>query len=332
MIDEREIIVRQFSERGKKHCRTDTLCQDACGYCTSPDGFTVMAVADGVGSSLKSDEASKVAVKSICDFWEDYASPFVDESSMQCALRTALNYALAQVQSLRTAQTPPFAFETTLEVAVVTRDGQLFFAHAGDGAIWGITADGKVYLQTERLRDSESGHVFCLGSGVSHWIFGAARQTVQRAMIVTDGVNDVLLNKWCRQKELVGSLASKKLMSFTGEEAFRKTKTYYERLFHSQTGHPFAEIDDDITVSVAFIKSRTSSPSAKDSEDDNDVKNSGDVRNDGATGNKRASKTIVLKDQDDNPPSAGANTDADAAQWVKHKIYSLQKKGRKKDA
>lgn len=248
MSDERGLDVRQFSLRGKRHMKTGLPCQDACETCVTPDGFTVMAVADGVGSSAQSDQASKIAVHAVCDFFKEYASPFADEEDMRCALYASMSYALAQVEQEKAKQDIPFSFETTLEIAVLAEDGRLFYAHAGDGGIWAVTGELGVYLQTERMRDPEGGRVICLGGGASNWVFGAAKQRAAFALIVTDGVNDVLLSEWGRQKALVLRLLDgQREAEAHGESAAEG----WRRAIESKTGTVFQAVKDDITVSVA---------------------------------------------------------------------------------
>lgn len=172
--------------QGQKHKRTQMPCQDACGYCVTPDGWLVLSVADGVSASPLSEEAAQAAVEAVKDFFQAFAAVPLAAESMHTVLQAAMNYALARTEDVRTRE--PGAGETTLELAVLTPDERLFLQYVGDGGIYVQTRDETWLSLAEKMRDGEDS-VAVLSDGPQKWRFThRSLKKVTALLMTTDGV------------------------------------------------------------------------------------------------------------------------------------------------
>lgn len=180
--------------RGKSHIRAGKNNQDA--YCIMPlnDNMWICAVADGVGSCKHAEDASSIAVETICHFiYENFP---IDHSpiSVKSMLRTAFNKALKEIYKEAEKNQDSIMTEHQTTLMVVIYDGQRgYFAHVGDGGIFGLTKDGTFTPLTTR-QQTPDGYVVPLSAGYQFWEISEFTEDYASIIMATDGVADKLRN------------------------------------------------------------------------------------------------------------------------------------------
>ena len=180
------------SVAGSSHERAGQLGQDASGFRRTHNGI-LLAVSDGAGSASHSGVGSRRAVAAALDClyrcrWHPAA----------WAIRCAMAEARRQVIRLAQSQDrSPRQYAATLALAVV-RDGRLYAAQTGDGAVsWGDAAGNyqiaitpqrgeyanATYFITDRNWRPPEVTVIAAGNGVS------------RLMLTTDGMLDLIMTR-----------------------------------------------------------------------------------------------------------------------------------------
>jgi hypothetical protein len=122
------------SVQGTSHQANDVPCQDAHAYRVLPRGELVIAVADGAGSSERSEEGSRVAVRqAVASLAAAIEGRFVwSQSSLQEAMEEAFRQTRAALDELATREEMELrAFAATLTCAVAT-DDRLIVGQIGD--------------------------------------------------------------------------------------------------------------------------------------------------------------------------------------------------------
>ncbi|MEZ4678236.1 MAG: PP2C family serine/threonine-protein phosphatase [Caldilineaceae bacterium] len=118
----------------------ETICQDACQIIELPTGELVIAVADGAGSALQSQQGARVAVQTSVDFLRK-AIPLRTLTSPQEWQELIVKYTMVKARLVEYAlnnKTTPKEFATTLMVVVLT-DKWVASGMVGDGAIVALT-------------------------------------------------------------------------------------------------------------------------------------------------------------------------------------------------
>jgi hypothetical protein len=118
-------------------------CQDACAFCTLPSGLSVIAVADGLGSAVKSEIGAKLTVDAA-------VALAIDEFGKPKHLIPPLGeIARASVHSARKALEQKAAEEqwslsdlACTVIVVAVHEDQLAIGHIGDGAVVAQASDG----------------------------------------------------------------------------------------------------------------------------------------------------------------------------------------------
>lgn len=128
---------------GPLHVQMGLPCQDACAFCTLPSGFSVIAVADGLGSAVKCEIGAKLAVDAAVALAMDQFG------KTELPLPPLGEIARASVHSARKALEQKAAEEHRLlrdlactVIVVALHDGQLGIGHIGDGAVVAQARDG----------------------------------------------------------------------------------------------------------------------------------------------------------------------------------------------
>ncbi len=231
------VAVRACSFTGRRHAEKKKPCQDAYASGTSREGWTVVAVADGVSGSPFSELASQAAVKAAAEFWTVFHTAFPGENAWRSALYTGMNYALQKTDQLRAEHPMPYALETTLTVVLINPGKELLYSSVGDGGVYLRTKNGNIVSLGDPMRD-EDGSVYTLSSGPGHWSFGRRGLTdVEAVLVVTDGISDTI-----RETGKDFSLAKRFIVSAESDPE------YGEICGKVLSGAEFREMDDDATV------------------------------------------------------------------------------------
>lgn len=123
------------SVRGTSHDEVGLPCQDAHRFYQLPNGHLIIAVADGVGSALRSDEGAKIA----CDVAVDHVSLYLKDTcslpddEIEEILRSAYQSAFNSIQQKAEKERVHIhKYATTLTIAVITNE-LVVGAMVGDG-------------------------------------------------------------------------------------------------------------------------------------------------------------------------------------------------------
>ena len=179
-----------ISQIGSSHLSRNIVCQDAHCIKRAAFGWTVGAIADGVGSSKHSDIASSIAVTTVTDFCCKRITADTKISEIEDILREA--YLLAQESIEERAETDGNSiteYDTTLS-SVVYNGEQVVYAHSGDGGIVGLAVDGKYVKITNPQKAADGICVIPLRAGKDFWEIGHCKEKFVSILMATDGVYD----------------------------------------------------------------------------------------------------------------------------------------------
>lgn len=179
-----------FTERGIAHIKHNIICQDAHAIRVINDNVCIAAVADGLGSELYSDIASKLAVEVVTKVCEENINENQSEDEVIQIIKNAFSMALEKIR-LRAVEDKRDInqYDTTLSVAILMSNN-LFFGQSGDSGIIAIGKDGIFYNVTQQQRDSE-GRVFPLCFGEEYWVFGKFDKSIVGVLLATDGMYEL---------------------------------------------------------------------------------------------------------------------------------------------
>lgn len=186
------IVHYGFSLTGKSHTARGIPCQDAHRICELDNGWTIAAVADGVGSARNSQVGARIAVDTVIEFCREYMPWDYSQICIKSMMRTAYNYAYKQI--LREAEQsgePVESYDTTLSMVIY--DGhRILYGHSGDGAVIGLTAFGDYVEITRPQKGPDNVSVIPLRSGYTQWVIDSYDEDLAAVLLMTDGMRDAL--------------------------------------------------------------------------------------------------------------------------------------------
>lgn len=178
------------TRQGTYHIEKDLVCQDAHFCKILGDSFAIASVADGLGSELYSDIASKIAAETSVLFCEERITMQTPDEEIESIIKKSFAVALEKIQETATAAGhDDDQYDTTLALGVY-RKGTLYFGNAGDSGIVVLKKDGTYAPVTAQQRD-ENGCVFPLCFGEEKWVFGK-QEDVASVLLATDGMYETL--------------------------------------------------------------------------------------------------------------------------------------------
>ena len=167
------------------------ICQDASGCRILENGMLVAVAADGLGSSLHSDIASKAAVNTVMTYVSENLPPAWYEEEVIRVLREAFGKALDEIGKCASENGDDVSeYDTTL-TAVIYNSRNIIYAHVGDGGVIALSPDGKYDILTHAQKGDEFNVTTPLRAGESKWTFGRSEKDVCAFAIMTDGLFDV---------------------------------------------------------------------------------------------------------------------------------------------
>ena len=187
-----------FSLVGKDHLYTGTPCQDYSDIIYLQNGWTIAAVADGVGSALRSDEGSKIAVTSALSFCSENFPTSIDAKNILAMLLLSFHRAFGKIRIHAENELADLEdFDTTLTVVCFYK-GMLFYGHCGDGGIFVVNRFGEASEVTIPQKGDDPSSVIPLRFGPEHWVFDQHSENVPVVLLATDGVRDrIASNNFC---------------------------------------------------------------------------------------------------------------------------------------
>ena len=173
---------------GKSHLSRSIDCQDANKYRELEGGWVVAAVADGVGSASNAKKGAEIAVDVAVDFVAENMPLSFRENGIKRAIYLAFNAALKTIMIQADQEGYPLeSYDTTLSL-VVFNGVKLYYGHAGDGGIFGLTVYGEYIEITKPNVGKDGTSVIPLRFGEDTWIIDAFRENLTSVLLVTDGV------------------------------------------------------------------------------------------------------------------------------------------------
>ena len=242
------MITYKCNIAGPYHIDRGIPCQDSFSVITN-ERFSVLAVADGLGSELYSDIGASVAAHAAVNYVAEHFESDMQYEEIQKSMKDAYVYAYRTVlERAKNDGNDPDEYDTTLCLAVY--DGKhLFFAQSGDSGLVALLEDGNYLRVTSQQRDEE-GRVFPLCCGPEKWEFGYIDSPVSSFMLMTDGVLEQICPKLLRNNktDINIPLARKFLDRFdcTHEDVPALEKAVCDYL----ENYPKHMLDDDKTVVV----------------------------------------------------------------------------------
>ena len=223
-----------FSLIGKDHLRTNTPCQDHSDIIHLQNGWTIAAIADGVGSASRSEEGSKIAVASALKFCSENFPTSTDTKSVLAMLLLAFHRAFGDIcEHAEHESTELEAFDTTLTVACFYK-GMLFYGHCGDGGIFVVNRFGEASEITTPQKGEDGDSMIPLRFGAKYWVFGQHSENVPTVLLATDGVRDKIASNDFRDsisKVYVPLLLFLSIISDLGIKALNSFISYLKKLF-----------------------------------------------------------------------------------------------------
>lgn len=244
-------VVYKTRSAGQYHIDNSIPCQDS--YCVrnnDKEGYVIAAVADGLGSSKKSDIASRIASSSSVDYCFDNIKRGLNDEQVFEILKQSFFAANKKVRITAEEDENNYDdYDTTLCLALY--DGKsLFFAQAGDSGCIALSSLGEYIQVTKQQRDSEM-HVFPLCFGVKYWEFGKI-DDISAFLLCTDGILDVICPELLKDQEININIPLAELLinnfeieDYEVSELEAEMSEYWEKC-------PVTQINDDKTTVVVI--------------------------------------------------------------------------------
>lgn len=240
---------------GISHLGRNIPCQDAHRHQVLANGWTVAAVADGVGSAKHSEIASKMACDVVVETCEARVTEDTKFSEAKRIMTEAYQRADREIKDYVSRSGDLIMdYDTTLS-AVIYDGERVAYGHSGDGGIVVLTNEGDYVKVTLPQKEDDNTCVVPLRAGESHWVFGEFESTsVASVLLATDGVYDNLMPYLLRGQEvefyipLIRWFMDNNIIGITEET--RQEVEESRRIFLS--GENCRTITDDKTVLVVF--------------------------------------------------------------------------------
>ena len=188
-----------ITQQGTWHIKKNIVCQDAHSIIKCADNMAVAAVADGLGSEIYSDTASKIAAELSVQYVSSRITPESGDEEILQAVHES--FTLAQNTIEKTAEEnghPADQYDTTLSLAVLL-DDRLYYGHSGDSGIIALTTDGLFCKVTEPQND-ELGLVYPLCFREAKWEFKKFDKPAASVFLATDGIYETLFPIYIREE------------------------------------------------------------------------------------------------------------------------------------
>ena len=170
---------------GESHKNKEVVCQD-WHEIKEKNGIIFAAVADGLGSSIHSDVASKLATSYSVNYCAAQITKETSDIEILNIIKNSFEESLSQIEiSAKEKGYELDECDTTLCLAVFF-DGILFYGQAGDSGILALRADGYFDKVTDiELHDDGEVDPLCVEE---KWVFKKYLHKVRSVALVTDGI------------------------------------------------------------------------------------------------------------------------------------------------
>lgn len=180
------------SAPGTLHQKRGTNCQDAYRFEVLPNGYLIVAVADGAGSALNARQGAELAVSTLVSVLHQSLASDQPQSKMMIgetikAAFTGTHHALT-VFAKRNGQ-PLSSYATTLACAVVA-DDFLGIGHLGDAVLVVKTGSGRLKLMNEPQRGeyANDSYFITMNKALDYCHCEVYTEYVESIALTTDGL------------------------------------------------------------------------------------------------------------------------------------------------
>lgn len=240
---------------GSSHVAENGVVQDYSAT-FSFGGITFLGVADGVGSSLHSEVASKKAIDVSLNLCKEKIKKNMSKEEKISLLKECFRKANDSIKEIAINKNEPISnYDTTLTISLF--DGNnVFFGHCGDGGIIVLKTNGYYEILTKRQKGEDGVCVVPLRSGEETWIFGSSFE-VASILLATDGIFDILNHYLLRFQKI--DLYIPVVQYFMDNQSLRFTSRNYEAIKKKRIDFLSTEswnaVTDDKTIAVAVNSS-----------------------------------------------------------------------------
>lgn len=245
------IFTFEYSAVGSSHLMKGEGNQDAKKITVANNGWTVAAVADGVGSCKYSDIASTIAVNTSVRVCIEEINKNGEKHNLLHVIEKAFAQAEREIDERSLAKNHFLSdYDTTLSL-VVYNGTKVTYGHSGDGGIIGLTSDGD-YVKITTPQKKEGVYVVPLRAGKDAWIINHAEGEFASVLLATDGVYDTFFPYLLKGQpievyiRLARYFMDNNILNFSDET---KTSIIKEREDYLDSDS-FASITDDKTIVV----------------------------------------------------------------------------------
>lgn len=187
------MIFYGYSIQGKSHIKKGKVCQDANIILPLRKGWTIAAVADGVGSAKHSEDGSNIAVEKVSEYCKKHFPKKPTNAKIEVLLQQAYQYAMDCIVDFSSKNDGRIEdYDTTLSTSIYNGE-TVIWGHSGDGGIVVREINGDIKCITERQKGVDGISVIPLRGGTETWKFGIYDQKVSAVLLATDGVLDGVL-------------------------------------------------------------------------------------------------------------------------------------------
>ncbi len=241
------IVSYKTCSAGDYHIKNGIPCQDYCHTTYSASGYTVAAVADGLGSEIHSDIGSKTAAETAVEYTAQELKEGMSTEEVLEIMKYSFMIADARIKKIAEKNGDSAnQYDTTLCMAVY-KDDMLYYGQSGDSGMLALTGDGEYVAVTSQQRDEE-GCVYPLCFGEDYWVFDRFERPVSAVLLSTDGVWDQAVPPLLKEKEVpVNVPLLEQLLDYFDIEK-EEVPVLEERLSKFWEDFPARQLDDDKTT------------------------------------------------------------------------------------
>ena len=238
------------TQQGHYHIKNGTPCQDAHEFKLINKNIAIGAVADGLGSELYSDIASKIAVSEAVNYCSENIAFPNEVESVLAIIKQSFAKTLSAIENTACDNGHPLdQYDTTLALAIY-HNGTVYYGNSGDSGIVVMNTDGTFESITTQQRD-ENGCVFPLCFGEEYWVFGT-KQNVASIFIATDGMYETLFPYLLKGEDIEIYVSLAYYMMSNDSLGFTSTNQadVVQRMESFIASIPGEQVSDDKTVLV----------------------------------------------------------------------------------
>lgn len=185
------------SAKGTSHINIGVPCQDAHGFRVFND-YVIAAVADGLGSAIRSHEGSKRAISVSLEVLEEALKDSLptDAKEWTQILKKAFIKVRASLDQHAMADSTSISdFGTTLIVAAATEDW-LAIGHIGDGYVVAFFDDDKIETVSKPHRGEYFNETISVTSvnAIDNTNFSVYQVNIKAVALLTDGLQNLSVN------------------------------------------------------------------------------------------------------------------------------------------